>query len=367
MFIWWSKAYAQDYTKLLNVINRVEARLDSLTASHEQINTELHVMNNSDSNVPGVHETPLSHAPSFLGFFDISASGFSERANPWFVGPFELDLEYSYGEDFAGGGAFVFEDGSVELGVAFFDYHKFNKNISPRGRIFSDPGIHVQVGRFDIPFGLDYFYFAAPDRETITPPLITDYIMDGGWNDTGMRIYGTHSFVDFSAFTVNGFNEGLAYGGRLGFFPMRDPYTMHRQSHENIIQFGISYAVVGSKRHGKEETLIGYDIESVMHPLEFRTEYIKRKNSAINNAVSGYYVTGRYALHEIPAYFIVNYGELKRENETPVRRLLTGFTFEVRDYSAFKFEHVHFFGSNYNLLSEKLRNNTVSAKLVLTF
>jgi len=305
--------------------------------------------------------------PVFLGFFDISAADFSDRENPWGLGPFELDLEYSYGENFAGGGAFVFEDGAVDLGVAFIDFHKYDSKIAARGRIFYDPGIHVQVGRFDIPFGLDYRYFATPDRETITPPLLTDFIMDGGWNDLGLRVYGSHSFLDFSFFSVNGFNEGITYGGRVGFFPLRDPFKMHRTGSDKPFEIGVSYALDTSIKTKREETIIGYDIESTFYNLELRGEYLKRESIVEDFVHSGYYVSAKYNFDFFSGYSIVNFGQIELNKTDKVKRLLLGLTFEIQGYSALKFEYSKFLNTDLSIFEDEIKDNLFNTKLVLSF
>ncbi|MBI5187780.1 MAG: hypothetical protein HZA07_01725 [Nitrospirae bacterium] len=127
---------------------------------------------------PPAEEGDKTERPSFSGFFDINVSDLKERDNPWALGPFELDMEY-HKENLAAAGALVFDNGAADIGVAFVDYHQFDHTISPRGRIFYEPGFHIQVGRFDIPFGLDYLYFATTDRETITPP--SHHRLCNGW------------------------------------------------------------------------------------------------------------------------------------------------------------------------------------------
>lgn len=307
-------------------------------------------------------------APTFSGFFDINVSDFKERDNPWDIGPVELDLEWGYGENFSVAGALVFEDGAADVGVAVIDYHQFNHEISPRGRIFDEPGFHVQLGRFDVPFGLDYLYFATPDRETITPPLVTDYIMAGGWNDDGARLYGTHKFFDYSVFTTNGFNEGLAYGGRLGFFPLKDPFRVHKEATEKLLTIGVSFAVDDSKKiFSQDENLLGFDGQFTLGPVEVRGEYIRRQIFTRGVTLSGFYAAVKYTFDSFPVYSIVDYGEFKQTGFENVRRLSFGITYKVLDYAAIKFEYLKYIDSGLSVFDGEVHDNALSAKLVLCF
>lgn len=316
----------------------------------------------------GEGEQEKKEGPSLSGFFDVSASDFRERDNPWKIGPFELDVSMHASEGFAAAGTLVFKDGAADVGVAFVDYHKYDHTISPRGRIFYEPGFHIQLGRFDIPFGLDYLYFATPDRETITPPLVTDYIMDGGWNDDGIRVYGTYKFLDYSFYTTNGFNKGLAYGGRLGLFPLRDPFRLHKEISDKLFETGISLAEDDSKEiFSKEETIIGYDIQFLLSQLEVRAEYIERKSFVKDLTRSGFYIALKYMFESLPLYSIAQYDEYQKTNFDRVKRVSFGFTYEFGDYADIKFEYMKFNDSNLSVFEGAAQDSTYSAKLVMSF
>lgn len=317
----------------------------------------------------GEEKADMLVAPTFSGFFDINASDFKERDNPWDIGPVELDLEWGYGENFSVAGALVFEDGAADVGVAFIDYHRFNHEISPRGRIFDNINdFHIQLGRFDVPFGLDYLYFATPDRETITPPLITDYIMDGGWNDDGARLYGSYKFLDYSVFTTNGFNEGLAYGGRVGFYPLRNPFRLHKEITDKLLEIGVSFAVDDSKKvFSQDENLLGFDGQFTLGPVEVRGEYIRRQIFTQGVTLSGFYGAVKYTFESFPVYTIVDYGEFKQTDFERAKRLSFGMTYMVLDYAAIKFEYLKYIDSDLVVFDGEVHDNTFSAKLVLCF
>jgi len=145
------------------------------------------------------------------GYFDVNMSNYKNKPNIFDLGDFELDIVHSY-EHLEVAAALVFNQGA-ELRVGFIDYHFIGGSISPRGRLFSEKGIHLQVGKFDIPFGNDWQHYTPANRISITPPLTTDDIMEGGYNDVGVRFLA--NFVSFygTLYILRGIEEGYSYGG----------------------------------------------------------------------------------------------------------------------------------------------------------
>jgi hypothetical protein len=79
------------------------------------------------------------------------------------------------------------------LGWAASRLNSRNTKTRPRG----EEGFHVQLGRFDVPFGNDWQFFASKDSVSISRPLTTDGIMDGGYNNVGLRVLGNNGTVRF--------------------------------------------------------------------------------------------------------------------------------------------------------------------------
>ncbi|MGY6278226.1 hypothetical protein [Methylomonas sp. MgM2] len=101
--------------------------------------------------------------------------------------------------------------------------------------------MHIQAGRFDLPFGIDYQHFAARDRITVTPPLTTSVMQLGGYNADGIRSYGAWNNLNFSVFGTDAFynDKGHIIGGRLGVRFGERPYSVHNPG--KGIEFGISH------------------------------------------------------------------------------------------------------------------------------
>lgn len=153
------------------------------------------------------------------GFFDVYASNYNNNPNIFEIGNFELDLEHSFAQYFQVASALVFNTDGAELAVAFIDFHLRGGSIAPRGRLFKEQGVHLQVGKFDLPFGNDWQYFASPDRLQVSAPLTTEYVNSEGYNDTGLRILGQFVSLNFTTYIIKGIEEGVSFGGRIGLTP----------------------------------------------------------------------------------------------------------------------------------------------------
>ena len=138
----------------------------------------------------------------FSGFFDVSISNYKNQANIFQLGDFELDISHTFKNHFQVAAALVFNKGA-ELGVGFIDYHIYGGSINPRGRLFREKGLHIQVGKFDVPFGNDWQHFTSVDRLTVTQPLTTEIIMEGGYNDVGIRFLANFISFNFTIYAGN--------------------------------------------------------------------------------------------------------------------------------------------------------------------
>lgn len=206
-----------------------------------------------DKKIESIKETAASHGLAVSGFFDINAKTSNAADRTFTVGSVELDLDYAHDDHFGASTALLFNGdngrggvGGADFAVALVDYHLFNDRIPPRGRIFNNQGWHVQVGRFDLPFGTDYQNFASKDRVSITAPLTTSRIQNGGYNSEGVRTYGSWKMLNYSAFWTNAIysNDGSTVGGRLGLSLGSNPYTVRHNNRDAVIQgieFGVSH------------------------------------------------------------------------------------------------------------------------------
>ncbi len=208
------------------------------------------------------------------GFFDVRAADTRTDPNVFSMGDFELDLAREVGRKVQVAAALVVNDEGTELAVAFVDVHVIGAPTAPRGRLPVEKGFRVQIGRFDVPFGGDWQYFAAKDRPELSAPLTTETVMDGGYNDVGLRLLGGTGSVVWSAYWLRGEGEGTLVGGRLGLMPFDNPYRL--RGRVRAIELGVSVLHDFDGDGGTESTSFAVDTE-LRGPLgRLRAEYVRR-------------------------------------------------------------------------------------------
>ncbi|MBD9357220.1 hypothetical protein [Methylomonas albis] len=240
-----------------------------------------------DKKINDLKEAAEADGLQISGFFDVNAKTSNSTDQTFSVGSVELDLDYVHDDHFGASTALVLcgnssntdyaapvavtcgnsgpgglSGGGTAAGfaVALVDYHLYNDRIPPRGRIFNNQGLHIQAGRFDLPFGSDYQYFANKDRVTITAPLTTSRIQLGGFNGDGVRSYGSFGMFNYSAFWTDAMyaDDGHAIGGRLGMAIGQNAYKIHNSNPEGI-EFGISHLSELDRNNNIRNTVYGAD------------------------------------------------------------------------------------------------------------
>ncbi len=312
-------AYGDPYDDVMKELKRMGSRINELEGLVESQQDELSILKgiqeedttlNEISNSTGSEdnsealETRLSSFKDDLietvlgnqspleitGFFDFTVQDMDEgtqdivgtrreRNKPFDLGAFEMDMEYSYGDHYSVSAAMVWDDGGApSLAVALVDYHLFDDDVPVRGRIFDEQGFHVQVGRFDVPYGVDYQYFASVDRPSVSAPLTTSRIQAGGYNSDGIRIYGTWSSFDYTAYAINSLygDDGGVLGGRIAFFPSRNPYRLHRFGSTRTVEIGFSYLKDLDKEFDARDRVYGFDFTLNYDMFTLVAEWMKR-------------------------------------------------------------------------------------------
>lgn len=224
------------------------------------------------------------HSPlEVSGFFDVTLESPHERDRPFEFGALELDLEYPFNDHYTVSSALVWDGDTSEVGIGVVDYHWFDDSVPARGRIFDEPGLHIQAGRFDLPFGVDYQYFAAPDRPSISAPLTTDRIQQGGYNGDGLRVYGTWKMFDYALYCVDSLygDNGGVVGGRMGIFPWRDPYRLHRFGSNRTLELGLSYLQDIDKHGDARDRVMGADLTLSYGIFQVVAEWMQRDSDQV--------------------------------------------------------------------------------------
>ena len=311
------------------------------------------------------------------GFFDVTLQSQDERDSPFEYGAFELDMEYAYNEHYSVSTALAWEDGSADVAVGVIDYHLFNDSAPVRGRIFDEPGFHVQAGRFDLPYGVDYQYFASVDRPSISAPITTERIQLGGYNSDGIRLYGTEGMFDYTLYAVDSLygDNGSAVGGRMAFFPSRNPYQLHRFGSPRFAELGVSFLWDMDRDYGARNGVYGIDFTLNYNRFLLVTEWMNRDSyqDVLSGAgdnlgerdESGFQVTLVTELEDIvkqPVYFFSRYDRwdprysliLDKDDDTlaynvkNTERLTFGLGYRLTKLLNIKFEYYDYLGRGTN-------------------
>jgi len=217
-------------------------------------------------------------------------------------GTFELDASADITHDLQGAMAVVNDQTGTTFPVGFLDYHTYGGSIAPRGRLWVEKGLHIQVGRFDVPFGSDWQFFASKDSVSISRPLTTELVMEGGYNDKGMRVLGNNGSVNFNTYVLRGFNAGRLVGGRLGLTPFSDPFSLKTAKEPKAFEFGLSYFYDANASWKKNETGFAADVEIFLDDWSGRFEYVARKKEPLlgadNSVLRGWHFTQEYLLDQ---------------------------------------------------------------------
>ncbi len=305
----------------------------------------------------------------FSGFFDVGASGYVNEPNIFTLGDFELDMEKAMGDHFQVASALVFNDDGAELAVGFIDFHIFGGTVAARGRLFTQKGLHFQVGRFDIPFGNDWLYYASVDRVSVSAPLTTQLVMDGGYNDVGFRLLRSALHFNYTVFMLRGIEEGFSFGGRFGFTPFNNPYTLKEQDSQ-LLEIGFSYMHDINRDGNREERALAIDLEGRLGPLRLQGEWIHRDNYLDGLHREGYHVSAFLDAGEIAKQPFVFYSRFDFFREKPhhapsadhISRLTAGVNVSIMDIVLLKTEYTHFLREQ-----ETFMGNSFYAQLVITF
>ncbi|MBU3916433.1 hypothetical protein KKA14_12935 [bacterium] len=261
-------------------------KLDQLSAKIERLEGKVQDLDEKLS---------AKNALEISGFFDVSFSNYKNKPNVFAMGNLELDLEHSYDNKFQVAAALVFDDeNGTYLGVGLIDYAFIGGPVPPRGRLFIERGLHIQVGRFDVPLGNDWNYVSAVNRITVTPPLTTSNLMEGVYNDVGIRVLYSAVALNFSLYSTHGIEKqysygGISYGTRIGLTPFNNPYTIKQQS-TPVFELGFSYLYDIDNQGEKSEQVIAVDYESKSGPLILRSEYYNREKT-VGVVFEGYHLT----------------------------------------------------------------------------
>jgi hypothetical protein len=372
------------FSQTENELNKNEPKQKTLKEEIDELKTRVEDLEDSKAELEALKkQVNTLSALKISGFFDVSISNYKNKPNIFLIGPFELDIEHNY-EHFQVAAALVFYDGA-ELRTGFIDYHIFGGRISPTGRLFESEGLHLQIGRFDVPFGNDWRYFPSKDRITVTPPLTTELIMDGGYNDQGIRLLLNLISVNASLYMLKGIEEqysygGNSFGGRVGITPFNNPFSLKTRTAPPF-ELGFSYILDIDRNGAAAEKLYSGDIESKFGPLILSSEYYYRdKNAGI--LLYGYHITGGIDLNyfsRLPVIFFGRFDRFTSEeivsinskegiDKNSISRITTGININIAQISYLKFEYQNYLSAYNEFKSDQYNSKMVYyLQLVIRF
>lgn len=325
------------------------------------------------------------------GFFDVGISNYNNKPDIFYIGNFELDIKHSYENNFQVAAALVFDDEKgTYLGVGFIDYSLSGNTIKARGRLFREKGTHIQVGRFDVPLGNDWNHASAIDRISVTSPLTTSHIMEGVYNDVGLRFLSNLVAFNISLYITHGTEDKESYGGnsygtRIGITPFSNPYTI-RKNAAPVLELGFSFLHDSDADGNKSEEIFVVDYESEIQSFFIRSEYYTREK-VVGVRLLGYHLTTGFHLNNIlpvNATYFLRYGHYKETNTVInsfeqaylgnsdqidyLTRITTGFNLNISDISHLKFEYHTYIDSTEKFTTQGDFNRSLYyAQLVITF
>jgi len=274
-------------------------KLDEFAALRERVRiledklndeTRVNEASRKDSETVKAKVKELTQAIQFSGFFDVTVSTYRNNPNIFELGNFEFDIKKEYYKYFQVGAALVFADKHADLAVGFIDFHLFGGLIPARGNVFLESGFHLQVGKFDITLGNDWQYYASLDRLTISAPLTTAVLMEGGYNDVGFRVLGNTGVINYAGYVLKGAANGLALGGRLAFVPFNNPFTTKVMDTQPL-DIGFAYLEDLDQDGKSEQQTFAADLEARYEFLHLQTEYYWRKDLLLSLHREGYQVS----------------------------------------------------------------------------
>jgi len=290
------------------------------------------------------------------GFVDVLGQGQQGEDTTFRMGPFEIDFAAEFSPKVSFEGAVVVEGDEVGLGQTLVDF-----------RLLEEDKLGLQVGLLDMPFGIDYQVFATPDRKLVTPPLTTELIMDGGWGDIGVNIYGSVPRLNYNLYVVNGMgedngvpvnqlsdnNNAKTVGGRIGVLPV------------DSLELGFSYArgpyLDGVAREALSR--VGGDIQFVYQSLQMKGEFIRGKEEipgATDSEHEGCYLQLLGQATE-KVYGVARYGYWKPKGGDKVTRITIGLGYELVENISLRSEY------QINDESPSTDNNLFSTQVVMSF
>lgn len=290
------------------------------------------------------------------GFVDFLYQNQQGKNVTFGMGTYEIDFVSEFSAKVSFQGAVDVEGEEVGLGQTLVDFNLIDEKLG------------LRAGLIDMPFGLDYKVFATPDRKLVTVPLITDLMMDGGWDDIGVNFHGALPLLNYNLYIVNGMgqdgsgapvnqlednNSAKTVGGRIGILPIKD------------LELGFSYLrgpyLDGSAKQDLCRT--GGDIQFTYEPVHIKGEFVRGKEEILGggeNEHEGFYlqVLGDATQN---VYGVARYGYWKPKGGDRVTRITIGLGYDLAENISLRSEY------QINNETPSVNDNLFSMQVVMSF
>jgi hypothetical protein len=270
------------------------------------------------------------------GFGDFLRRFSSEGPDRFELGLLELDVALTLVRNVMVSAGLVYDPSEDVFRLASFTVD---------GGLFGDAATHLFestwleksgliLGKFDVPFGISYLHYTAPNNRWIALPAPV-LSVHGAWNDTGVQAYAIASSFNLAVYWLNGLalagplasdGRSNAIGGRVGLRPTA------------ALELGASGAWLGTAALG-EQWLYGADLALRTSPFELESEYLARDPRPHGQFVQGFYVQ---ALVRVAPAFAVARHEMLFEAERVSEHIATaGRGVEVLPHGEMRLVYAH--------------------------
>ena len=255
------------------------------------------------------------------------------------------------------------EENKIELAMVYVHYNFFKESarLHPH-RKESSPHFGLLIGKFDVPFGLDYLSLAAPDRPIVSQPLIVEKSI-GKWDDLGMNIHLVRSGYSIEFSVVNGFAEGVNLVGQVS------------QRIFKVVQIGLAHA---RDMHSFTETnnyISGVNLSAEIGSWQLKSEYLwikglhegEQDTSAVKIKSEGFYAQLLGRLEKqigLPLFLTFRYGEGSASahiNRFDLKRVSLGVGYDLSAHYSVRVEYRSEKGKN------QKRDNLLTFQFVVNY
>jgi hypothetical protein len=301
-------------------------------------------------------EIEINDRFSLAGFGDLIAEFESESSDEkiFSIGQIELHVEGYITDDVHIELALALEDdetvGAEEFMVAFLLSGDEGHHIRPMA---SRPHGGLVVGKFFVPFGLDWKVKKSIDRALISAPGAVSYTV-GEWNDLGVQGHYDNDRFSLVGYVVNGFD--LGDDSEVVVDPLEStigpdvPGDGFIESHwaiggrggvwlNEMVQVGTSFARLDGIDDDESQTLFGVDAEFEYFPFWMKGEYISHKieNGGEELTNSSWYVQMHHYFGD--NYVVIRHSQIEPENQDGFYDVSAGVGIALKTNTWLRFEY----------------------------